>query len=915
MRTALYQKLKGYTEGLNYENANAAKLSQELKVSRSVVSQYLNEGYNSQELIKINTRPVIYFHRQILEDMLNRQINLYDFSSISCFQSYIEPYLRKDFDKLIGCHESLSFAVERCKASINYPPAGMPILLHGATGTGKSLLAQLIHEYCVNQNILEKGASFIILNCSEFANNPELLTANLFGNKKGAYTGADKDNEGLLKAAEGGILFLDEVHALTRECQEKLFLFMDKGMYHMLGDNEVWHKSNVRLIFATTEDPHQALLKTLLRRIPVIIDMPSLKEKSLHERIQLIYSMFYKESQLLKRTIKLHVHVYNILLTAEFAGNIGGLKNCIRAACVNALYRSEQQNQELEIRIHDLPHNLFDIQEIFRQNMLNMEENRLIGLEELNQFANTGNHPLKLHENLMMEYQRYLKVKQLPISFLEKALTCLEEYKDSIAVSEESKSNANFKYVSMILQQLLNIIIANHNLDISNNDRMMLIHYLYHYVDENLTISIPDVDRNIQDMKLLFENELPQEYLISNELGEYIKSMLGIELSDLAICIVTLYFHRFQHILGSSRRAAFILAHGYSTASSIADAANKLLGHHVFTALDMPLTVDTASMVTQLYKYLDRIDSYDEVVLLVDMGSLEDIYESLSKKCKVNVGIMNNVTLKMALDVGNGLIHDLKLEEIFEVVEENSVPVHHIIRYHQRERIIICTCVSGLGTAEKLKTILLKSLPETFPVKIVTYDYNDLLVGLQQGRLHQYEIICIVGTLNPDFKTYPFIPIEDLIIDVSLDKLHAVFSKYLSIHDLQIFKENILKNFSLLNLMNALSILNPATLLDQVSVCIDELQKLLRISFSNKVCVGLYVHVSCLIERLIIKEPITVYHSFANFEEQEDDFIKKVKKAFASLENYYNIVINIEEIGYLYDYISNDIADNNSVEE
>ena len=124
-------------------------------------------------------------------------------------------------------------------------------------------MAQLMYEYALNHQLIEADKKFLIVNCSEYANNPELLTANLFGHKKGAFTGADKDNPGLIKLAEGGVLFLDEVHCLPPECQEKLFLFMDKGIYHMVGDNEKWYQSSLRLIFATTEKPEEVLLKTL----------------------------------------------------------------------------------------------------------------------------------------------------------------------------------------------------------------------------------------------------------------------------------------------------------------------------------------------------------------------------------------------------------------------------------------------------------------------------------------------------------------------------------------------------------------------------------------------------------------------------------------------------------------------------
>ena len=98
----------------------------------------------------------------------------------------------------------------------------------------------------------------------------------------------DRDSEGLLALADKGMLFLDELHSLTQECQEKLFLFMDKGVYHRVGDNQKWLASTVRFVFATTENPDQALWKTLFRRIPIVIQIPALKERQLTEKRELI---------------------------------------------------------------------------------------------------------------------------------------------------------------------------------------------------------------------------------------------------------------------------------------------------------------------------------------------------------------------------------------------------------------------------------------------------------------------------------------------------------------------------------------------------------------------------------------------------------------------------------------------------
>ena len=73
------------------------------------------------------------------------------------------------------------------------------------------------------QGVSIKKAPFVVLNCADYANNPELLSATLLGYKKGSFTGADSDKTGLLQEADGGYLFLDEVHRLSFENQEKLF--------------------------------------------------------------------------------------------------------------------------------------------------------------------------------------------------------------------------------------------------------------------------------------------------------------------------------------------------------------------------------------------------------------------------------------------------------------------------------------------------------------------------------------------------------------------------------------------------------------------------------------------------------------------------------------------------------------------
>ena len=85
---------------------------------------------------------------------------------------------------------------------------------------------------------------------------------------------------------------------------------------------------------------------------------------------------------------------------------------------------------------------------------------------------------------------------------------------------------------------------------------------------------------------------------------------------------------------------------------------------------------------------------------------------------------------------------------------------------------------------------------------------------------------------------------------------------------------------------------------------IDKMQSLLNIQLKNRTCFGLYVHICCLIERLVTHKSIEIY-SNRNFLEEEPLFIECVKKSFSDVEKFYNVEIPIEEIGYIYDYVKN----------
>lgn len=110
--------------------------------------------------------------------------------------------------------------------------------------------------------MLTSDAPFITVNCAQYADNPELLTSHLFGHVTGAFTGADTNKMGAFEAAANGFLFLDEVHRLSAEGQEKLFTFLDQGIIYRMGESNNPISVNCRLAFATTEEVGSTFLTT-----------------------------------------------------------------------------------------------------------------------------------------------------------------------------------------------------------------------------------------------------------------------------------------------------------------------------------------------------------------------------------------------------------------------------------------------------------------------------------------------------------------------------------------------------------------------------------------------------------------------------------------------------------------------------
>jgi DNA-binding NtrC family response regulator len=207
-----------------------------------------------------------------------------------------------------------------------------PVLITGASGTGKEVAARTIHR-------LSRRAAkpFVAFNCG--AISPTLIESELFGHERGSFTGADKRRVGYFEEAAGGTLFLDEITEMGSELQVKLLRVLeDRTLRRVGGSQEI--KVDVRLISATNRDPHDAIKKKKLRedlfyRLNVFpIALPTLAER--RDDIPLLAEHFRKviEEQERAGVAGWDSKALELLQLYTWPGNVRELRNIVHRAYV-----------------------------------------------------------------------------------------------------------------------------------------------------------------------------------------------------------------------------------------------------------------------------------------------------------------------------------------------------------------------------------------------------------------------------------------------------------------------------------------------------------------------------------------------------------------------------------------------------
>lgn len=863
VKEKVYMSLK---ESLNEsEKIPTSLIADNLHLSRQIVTHYLNQLFDEGKVKKTDTRPTYWY---IEKEEQNAPVE--------------EELDSEVFVSMIGATGSHKKIVEMCKASVSYPPNGLPILIIGESGVGKSYIAKLIYSHALQTGSIDKKAPFVVLNCADYANNPELLSATLLGYKKGSFTGADSDKTGLLQEADGGYLFLDEVHRLSFENQEKLFVFMDTGQYRPLGDSK-WRHSNVRFIFATTENPQEVLLETFRRRITLQITIPNITERPLQERLELIETFYKEEASKIKKNLTISSGAVKMLCFSKFPGNIGRLRNLIQVSCAEAYFKHGKKDNllisEAEL-IHaggDIPVNTAGFQ---------AERNMEISI--------TWNQPKEcIHQEYYDEHHSEI------MNLFHKIETASWGQIDQLYLNFRAilrkihPTHNNFTEQRFFMQICKDILIRY---GVKMNDSCGKELYILY-----ITFNQMHIDKEQEwKLKAYFEQSCPRAFYVASRIILELKKY-ELQLEDNLAFLFALAIH--EYISESLELNGLIAAHGDTTASSIAKVVNQACGTFIMEGIDMPMDTTLDQTVEKVQDYLLHSAKGKGLILLVDTGSLRSMYSKIKNNLSGDLLIINNVSTAIALDVGLKMLGHGSFEQIVESTKKiNSFDVQFFEGLSKDKNIII-SCMSGVGIAEKIQEIMKKTLGDC-GLDFVTMEYKKLLDLLDENESKNFDQTLMILTTSPlhDGISTPWLSVYDILDGHGEENLWNALRSVVTPEQFEALKNEFVRFFTIEGIVSRLQFLNPTVVIQDVEMILHRYEDYYKLEMSGHIRLNLYMHIAFMFERLMTADDTDDEEEPTNPSQKE--FYRISKIVFQDVEKKYRIHLDNYELSILYELLN-----------
>lgn len=890
-------------------------------IQRTNASKDLNELVKDGLLAKIDGRPVRYLECGLVSQTKQSQLKKTPIPTRSK-KEYVDI-----FQKVIGGNGSMKVPIEQAKAAILYPPRGLNCLITGATGSGKTHFAHIMFEFAKDRGLINGHEELVVFNCADYAHNSELLMSHLFGYAAGAFTGANKEKEGLIAKADGGMLFLDEIHRLPPEGQEMIFYFMDNGKYNRLGETAKERQADVRIICATTEDATSYLLSTFIRRIPISIQLPSFNQRQTKEKIDLVKLMVGIEAERIQRKISLTEDVVKALIGSVTYGNVGQLKSNIQLICARS-FLSHMDKEEIVITLEDLTEEVKIGLSLLANNRQFLAE-LAQDLEPIMEVSPDQNLMLPLVDSYELPYNLYEIID-------EKAALLKDDGVDQDSINQFIMTDINVHLKSFYKDHRLTFDIEKKLAEIVEQKVIDLTKKIYDVAKAKLNDSFQvnfiyamslhissflkrhqldnQGEMNSNDSIRKMVKEYPAEYEVALDIKALILDAYQIEIPLEEVEYLTVLLVSLKKEKPTGRIGIVVAAHGNSTATSMVQVVKQLFGSDNLVAVDMPVEMKPRVALEEIINAVEQVNNGSGVILLVDMGSLGTFSEEIHRRTGILVRTVDMVTTALVLEVARKTeLLDTDLDRLFHSLKNfsgygnnlNQEPEQEVPQPNQSlKKAIVAICASGQGTAQRMKDIIEKYLAEVgekelevLPISIV--EMAAVLKKLQTN----YQLIAVTGIVDPKIGVR-YIPMELLFSGEAKSILQELVLDAEDIFEpvvlddqqsWEICQDYLRTNFTFIN---AEKVMEPFWAFTQ------KLTEVFLGGLTNQAfTINMIMHLGGMVERIVRQDCLTVP------EDQRSDYnlerFQQVKEIAKIVEEALLIKIPPEELYYLVQILNN----------
>ncbi|MGT2755872.1 PRD domain-containing protein [Streptococcus ovuberis] len=736
----VYQYLQSNQE--NFEAGfTTADLVEPLAMQRTNLSTILNQLVSEHRLTKKTGRPVLYFinHKGQSEK---------DNSS---------------FRHVIGSKKgSLENVSNLAKAAILYPEKSLSTLITGEEGTGKAFLAKSMFHFAKEKSLIKDEGQFVKIDCKNLR---------LQGDSFASIIPQLSDVASIYNV-DGGLLFLKHIDHLDLADQSQLFSLLSQ------------HNRDYYIVCSISSTVTDALKQYLYSKFPIKLELPSLSERPLKERLDFIQSFFLVEASRMKREIHINSEVLRCLLLYQCEENIDQLKRDIQIACASAFMREMNRSKPI-ISVY-----LSDFSTDIRKGFLfyakwRQEIEAIIPDHYAYMFSKDNSFSRKLitaknHSSIYEAIEKRAfqlqnegldeqSVATIITESLEENLARLTNTIEPESFDKTSLSKVVPEWLIGAVEELLLQLGQELGTIYSVSTKHALCLHLAAILERTTSPQISC------DKKKTIKEAYKKEFEVVTEfLAEL--DLLGAthSIEDEAYLLTMILTHEAKN---EKRVSVLIAMHGLGVATSIAKVVNTLSAGNQAYAYDLALDKDLKIAYDELSLTIQQIDQGRGVLLLYDMGSIKTMAQTISKETGVAIRFIEMPATLLALEATRHADGHVSLDEMYQQLKtdfkEKDSHYPETSHVEKGKRVILTLCMTGEGAALAMKHYIEKnaSLDNTEVIAYAMSDRRELLAKVKQIKKTN-ELVCIIGSYDPQFIGVPFVSIAKLY-NTPIDQLEV----------------------------------------------------------------------------------------------------------------------------------------------